>query len=150
MDVPANRKIPAMVMLVAILTILRSFAVILSGVIVFAFRNDAQVQDDSGLSSSALFWISVLVLAVGILLLWGAAKVIRGQKRGRLIVSIFLVLSMLVDLIPIFLVGRASRASSITGEVLTFRMRSTRWLSSSATQRQSQDGWATIPPFNIE
>src|SRR5262245_57346291 len=118
MDVPANRKIPAMVMIVAILVILRSFAVILSGVIVFAFRNHADVQADSGLSSATLFWLSVLIIAVGILLLWGATKVIRGEKRGRLIVTIFLVLSMLFDIIPIFLVGRASRASSITGEIL--------------------------------
>src|SRR5262245_53083342 len=71
MDAPANRKIPAMVMITAILVILRSFAVILSGVIVFAFRNDADVQSDSGLSSGTLLWLSLAILAVGILLLWG-------------------------------------------------------------------------------
>jgi len=128
MDVPADRKVPAMVMIVAVLVILRSFAVILSGVIVFAFRNDADVQSDSGLSSGTLFLLSVAILAVGILLLWGAARVIRGQKRGRLIVSIFLVLSMLIDLIPIFLVGRASRASSIAGEVLALILLGMLWL----------------------
>jgi hypothetical protein len=108
--------------------ILRSFAVILSGVIVFAFRNDAEVQSDSGLSSGTLFLLSVAILAVGILLLWGAAKLIRGQKRGRVIVTIFLILSMLIDLIPIFLVGRASRASSIAGEVLALILLYLLWL----------------------
>ena len=128
MDVPANRKVPAMVMIVAILVILRSFAVILSGVIVFAFRNDAEVQSDSGLSSGTLFWLSVAILAVGILLLWGAAGLIRGRKNGRMVVTIFLILSMLIDLIPIFLVGRASRASSIAGEVLALILLALLWL----------------------
>jgi len=97
--------------LLALALIAGGFTALTGGIMFFSRRSD-EVQASTGLDQSEILWVSLLIVAVGVLLFLVAGALGQGHEWARLLVGVLAAISLVTHVFVLFRSGYASTVMS--------------------------------------
>jgi predicted permease len=85
---------PFLLSLVTILMMIGGTLQIIAGVVLMLFRNNDELRSDSGESSSTLLTLGVIAVIFGLIHIWFATALRRGNRFARALVLVFEILQI--------------------------------------------------------